>query len=99
MEIDTLNYIMKGTELSDNSEKNKPLNTKLTHTFLLKQVEQPQCIASQTLYTVKPFLIECWALIRNRQGFINANNMKSLFENVDMDGILSLREIKLDQKL
>ena len=47
-------------------------------------------------YLVKYFLSECrdWALIR--QSFFNANNMIDLFENVDIDAILSfLREIKL----
>ena len=42
------------------------------------------------------FLIECRDLACNRQCFFNSNNMKDLFENVNMDDILSfLGEIKL----
>ena len=51
----------------------------------------------QTSYTVKYFLIECGDLVLTRQHFFNANNLKDLFENVDIDDILSLREIKLYQ--
>ena len=34
-------------------------HTRLSHSFILKQVGQPQCVASQTPYTVKHFHIEC----------------------------------------
>ena len=51
-----------------------------------------QYIACQTLYIVKHFLIKCKDLSLIRC-FYNANNMQYLFENVDMNDILSfLRE-------
>ena len=33
-------------------------HTRLTHSFIFKPEEQPQCIACQTCYTVKHFLIK-----------------------------------------
>ena len=41
--------------------------------------------------------MECGDLALIRQRFFYANNMKDLFENMDMDDVL--REIKLYQKL
>ena len=73
---------------------------RLTHPFIFKQEEQPQCIARQTTYTIKHFLLECRDLTLIKQCFFNSNNTKDLFENVNIDDILSfLREIKLYLKL
>ena len=33
--------------------------TRITHTYLLKEKQQPMCYACQTKYTVKHILIEC----------------------------------------
>ena len=74
------------------------LVTSLSHSFILKQEEQPQCIAYQTSF--KHFLQECRDLSLIRRYFFKAHNMKDLFENIDRDDILSfLREIKLLQRL
>ena len=53
----------------------------------------------QTPYTANHFLIECRALALIKQLFLNTDNIKDPFENDNMDDILSLREIKLYQKL
>ena len=75
-------------------------HTRLTHSFLLKQEQQPQCSTCQTPCTVKHFLLECRIFAPIRKRFFNANNMKDLFEKVDMDNILSfLREVGLYQKI
>ena len=34
-------------------------HTKLIHSFILKQEQQPQCLTRQTTCTVKPILLEC----------------------------------------
>ena len=49
-------------------------HTRLTHSFILKQEPQPQCLACQTTCTVKHILIECrtFAVIRKR--FFKVNN-------------------------
>ena len=74
-------------------------HTRLTHSFILKQEQQPQCATCQIPCTVKHFLIECGAFALTRKNFFNANNMKDLFEKVNIDDILSfLREIRLYKK-
>ena len=75
-------------------------HTRLTHSFILKQEPQPQCLTCQTTCTVKHILIECrtFAVIRKR--FFKVNTLTDLFENVKIDDILSsLRETELYQKI
>ena len=75
-------------------------HTRLTHSYILKQEPQPQCLACQTTCTFKHILIECstFAVIRKR--FFKVNNLTDLFENVKIDDILSfLRETELYQKI
>ena len=38
-------------------------HTRLTHSFILKQEPQPQCLTCQTTCTVKHILIECRAFV------------------------------------
>ena len=74
-------------------------HTRLTHSFILKQEPQPQCLTCQTTCMVKHILIEyrTFAVIRKR--FFKVNNLTDLFENVKIDDILSfLRETELYQK-
>ena len=75
-------------------------HTRLTHSFILKQEQQPQCASCQTPCTVKHFLVECKAFALIRKRFFNTNNMKDIFEKVNMDDVLSfLREKRLYQKI
>ena len=68
-------------------------HTRLTHSFILKQEPQPQCLTCQTTCTVKHILIECRTFAVTRKGFFKVNNLTDLFENVKIDDILSfLRE-------
>lgn len=53
-------------------------HTKLTHFFLFKQENQPECIVCQTIYTVKHILIECGEFANIRQCFYNINNIYSI---------------------
>ena len=75
-------------------------HTRLSHSLILKQDSQPQCLTCQTTCTVKHILIECrtFAVIRKR--FFKVNNFTDLFENIKIDDILSfLRETELYQKI
>ena len=75
-------------------------HTRLTHTFILKQEPQLQCLTCQTTCTVKHILKESrtFAVIRKR--FFKVNNLTDLFENVKIDDFLSfLRETGLYQKI
>ena len=68
--------------------------------FVLKQEEQPQCIARQIAYTLKHFLTLCGNSAHMKKMFFLHKQYKNLFKNVNMEGILSfLREIKLYQRL
>ena len=65
----------------------------LTHSFILKQEPQPRCLTYQTTFTVKHILIECRAFAVTRKRFFKVNSLTDLFENVEIDDILSfLRE-------
>ena len=75
-------------------------HTRLTHSFILKQEQQPQCSTCQTTYTIKHILIECRTFPVIRKRFFKVNNLTDLFENVKIDDILSfLRETELYQKI
>ena len=75
-------------------------HTKLTHSFILKQEPQPQCLTCQTTCTVKHILIECRSFAVTWKRFFKVNNLTDLFENVKTDDILSfLRETELYQKI
>ena len=74
-------------------------HTRLTHSFILKQEPQPQCLACQTTCTVKHILIECRAFAVIRKRFFHVNSLTDLSRNVKIDDILSfLRETELYQK-
>ena len=75
-------------------------HTKLTHSFILKQ-EQPQYyLTCQTPYTIKHLLMECGVLATARERYFKADNMRDLFENINMDDVLSfLREAELYLKI
>ena len=75
-------------------------HTRLTHSFILKQEPQPQCLTCQTICSVKHILIECRTFAVNRKRFFKVNNLTDQFENVKIDDILSfLRETELYQKI
>ena len=75
-------------------------HTGLTHSFILKQEPQPQCLTCQTTCTVKHILIECRAFAVFRKRCFKVNNLTDLFENVKIDDILSfMRETELYQKI
>ena len=64
--------------------------TSLTHSFILKQGQPPQCLTCQTPYTIKHGLVECGALAIPREWHFKTDNMREMFENVHMDDVISL---------
>ena len=74
-------------------------HTRLTHSFILKQEPQPQCLTCQTTCMVKHILIECRAFTVTRKQFFKVTNLAKLFGNVKIDDVLSfLRETELYKK-
>ena len=75
-------------------------HTSLTHSFILKQGQPPQCLTCQTPFTIKHVLVECGALAITREGHFKTGNMRDMFENVHMDDVLSfLRDTGLYLKI
>ena len=58
------------------------------------------CYACQTKYTVKYILIECTDLAHIRKAFYCANNMKELFQNAEINNVMSfLKTVNLYTKI
>ena len=56
--------------------------------------------AVQAKYTVKHILIECTDLAHIRKTFYSANNMKELFQNTEINNVISfLKTMKLYTKI
>ena len=68
---------------------------KITVSDVSKNLHSIKCETCQTPLTVKHLLMEYRLLAHIRNRYFKANNMKDLFENVNMEDILSFsREIK-----
>ena len=75
------------------------LHPRITHSYLLEGKQQPMCYACQTKYTMKHILIECTDLAHIRKTFYSANNMKELFQNTEINNVVSfLKTVKLYTK-
>ena len=58
------------------------------------------CYACQTKYTMNHILIECTDLAHVRKTFYSANNMKELFQNTEINNVISfLKTVKLYTKI
>ena len=56
--------------------------------------------ACQTKYTMKHILIECTDLAHRRKTFYSTNNMKELFQNTEINNVISfLKTVKLYTKI
>ena len=75
-------------------------HTRLTHSFILQQEQPPQYLTCQMPYTIKHILMECGILATARERHFKADNMRDLFENINMDDVHSfLREAELYLKI
>ena len=72
----------------------------LTHSYLLKREDQPECVPCQCPLTIKHILIDCLDFADIRQQFYDVPDMKTLFETVSPDNIVAfIKEIGLYYKL
>ena len=75
-------------------------HTRITHSYLLEGKQQPMCYAYQTKYTVKHILIESTNQAHIRKTLYSANNMKELFQNTEINNVISfLKTVKLYTKI
>ena len=74
-------------------------HTKLTHSFILKQEQPPQCLTCQMPYTIKHILIKCDVLATTRERHFKADNMRDLFEKINMDDVLFFKRGRVVPKI
>jgi len=71
-------------------------HTYLTHGYLLRGEQIPECVPCNDIVTVKHILIECMDYAHIRQRYFNEPNLNALFANVQPKKIVDfLKEIDL----
>ena len=71
-----------------------------SHSYILRQEEAPECTVCQEIYSVRHVLINCIDLGLIRLRFYTVPNMKTLFDTVIVDRILSfVKEVNLFDKI
>ena len=75
-------------------------HTHLTHGFLLKREDPPECIGCQTPLTVEHILLNCIEFQLIRVKYYTCTNLSELFNNVPPRAIVDfIKEIGLYRKL
>ena len=64
-------------------------HTYFSHSYILRQEDPPECTACQEIYSVRHVLIDCIDLGLIRPRFYTVPDMKTLFDTVSVDRILS----------
>ena len=71
-----------------------------SHSYILRQEDPPECTACQEIYSVRHVLIDCIDLGLIRPRFYTVPDLKTLFDTVSVDRILSfLKEVNLFAKI
>ena len=75
-------------------------HTYFTHSYILRQEDPPECTACQEIYSVRHVLIDCINLDLIRPRFYTVPDMKTLFDTISVDRILSfVKEVNLCDKI
>ena len=75
-------------------------HTYFTHSYILRQEDPPECTACQEIYSVRHVLIDCIDLGLIRPRFYTVPDMKTLFDTISIDKILSfVKEVNLFDKI
>ena len=75
-------------------------HTYFSHSYILRQEDPPECTACQEIYSVRHVLIDCIDLGLVRPRFYTVPDMKTLFDTVSVDRILSfVKEVNLFDKI
>ena len=71
-----------------------------SHSYILRQEDPPECTSCQEIYSVRHVLIDCIDLGLIRPRFYTVPDLKTLFDTVSVDRILSfLKEVNLFAKI
>ena len=73
-------------------------HTRITHSYLFEGKQQPMCYVCQTKYGVKYILIECIDIAHVKKTFYSANNMKELFQNTEINNVISFLKTEVMHK-
>ena len=72
----------------------------ITHCYLLKGEEEPQCIPCNAPLTIKHILVDCVDLTPIRQRFFDVDSLATLFDTVKFESVFDfLKEIHLYKKI
>ena len=72
----------------------------LTHSYLLKSEDQPECIPCNCPLTIKHIMLDCIDFSNTRSKYYEVNNMQELFETINATTILNyIQDIGLFHKL
>ena len=63
-------------------------HTRLTHSYLLSEDDQPVCSACQSPLTVKHFLIECVNVVAICSRYFSASSVNDIFKNVNAQSVI-----------
>ena len=75
-------------------------HTYFSHSYILRKEDPPECTACREIYSVRHVLIDCIDLGLIRPRFITVPDMKTLFDTVSIDRILSfVKEVNLFDKV
>ena len=75
-------------------------HTYFSHSYILRQEDPPECTACQEIYSVRHVLIGCIDLGLIRPRFYTVPDMKTLFDTVSVDRIVSfVKEVNLFTKI
>ena len=71
----------------------------LTHAYLLKREDQPECITCDCAFTIKHILIDCFEFGDIRRQYFDVPEIKTLFDTVSPENIIGfVKEIGLFHK-
>ena len=75
-------------------------HTHMTHSYLLKGEELPECIPCNTTLSVKHLLVECTDLAPYRDKYFHAHSLKTLFDTVKLESLFDfLKEVNLFKRI
>ena len=75
-------------------------HTRIRHSYLLKQEEQPYCFGCDKPFTVRHFLLEYSDFSHIRNIYFYVDTIKQLFNDLPIDNVfLFFKEINLFNKL
>ena len=72
----------------------------ITHSYLLKGEEEPQCIPCNAPLIIKHVLVDCVDLAPTRQRFFDVDSLTTLFDTVKFESVFDfLKEVHLYKKI